>query len=64
MIVERGLAESREKAQVAIMAGDVLVNGEPVVRAAACHPEGSGVEGGVGSPKDLTPLPHMSQYSC
>jgi 23S rRNA (cytidine1920-2'-O)/16S rRNA (cytidine1409-2'-O)-methyltransferase len=35
MMAERGLAESREKARVAIMAGDVLVNGELVRQPAA-----------------------------
>lgn len=35
LLVERGLAESRDKAQAAILAGDVLVNGERVVRQAA-----------------------------
>jgi 23S rRNA (cytidine1920-2'-O)/16S rRNA (cytidine1409-2'-O)-methyltransferase len=44
MIVECGLAPSREKAQVAIMAGDVLVNGEPIVRAAALVADGARIE--------------------
>ncbi|TAK33790.1 MAG: TlyA family RNA methyltransferase [Chloroflexota bacterium] len=35
LIVERGLAESREKAQSLIMAGDVLVDGQVVTRSAA-----------------------------
>lgn len=35
LLVQRGLAESREKAQTAILAGDVLVNGAPVLRQAA-----------------------------
>ena len=34
-IVERSLAESRERAQALILAGDVLVNGEPARRAAS-----------------------------
>ncbi len=34
MMAELGLAESREKARVAILAGDVLVNGEAVVKPA------------------------------
>jgi len=34
LLVERGLAETREQARVAIMAGDVLVNGAAVVHAA------------------------------
>ena len=35
LVVERGFAPDRKQAQVAIMAGDVLVNGETVVRQAA-----------------------------
>ena len=35
LMAERGLAESPEKARVLILAGDVLVNGEAVLRAAA-----------------------------
>jgi 23S rRNA (cytidine1920-2'-O)/16S rRNA (cytidine1409-2'-O)-methyltransferase len=34
LVIERGLAETREQARVAIMAGDVLVNGAAVVHAA------------------------------
>ena len=32
VVVERGLAESREKAQALIMAGNVLVNDSPVTK--------------------------------
>jgi 23S rRNA (cytidine1920-2'-O)/16S rRNA (cytidine1409-2'-O)-methyltransferase len=35
LLVQRGLVESREKARVAILAGDVLVEGAAVLRAAA-----------------------------
>jgi 23S rRNA (cytidine1920-2'-O)/16S rRNA (cytidine1409-2'-O)-methyltransferase len=35
LLVERGLAPSREKARAVIMAGDVTVDGKPAVRAAA-----------------------------
>jgi 23S rRNA (cytidine1920-2'-O)/16S rRNA (cytidine1409-2'-O)-methyltransferase len=35
LLVQRGLAPSREKAQTSILAGDVLVNGESVLRSAA-----------------------------
>jgi 23S rRNA (cytidine1920-2'-O)/16S rRNA (cytidine1409-2'-O)-methyltransferase len=33
VLVERGLAESREKAQAMIMAGNVLVDNEPALKA-------------------------------
>src|SRR3972149_3776171 len=35
LLLERGLVESREKAQVAVMAGDVLVDDRPAVKAAS-----------------------------
>jgi 23S rRNA (cytidine1920-2'-O)/16S rRNA (cytidine1409-2'-O)-methyltransferase len=44
LLVQRGLAESREKAQTAILAGDVLVNGETVVRQAASVAEDARIE--------------------
>jgi len=44
LLVQRGLAESREKAQTAILAGDVLVNGEPVLRQAASVAEDARIE--------------------
>ena len=44
LLVQRGLAQSREKAQTAILAGDVLVNGEPVLRQAASVPEDASIE--------------------
>jgi 23S rRNA (cytidine1920-2'-O)/16S rRNA (cytidine1409-2'-O)-methyltransferase len=39
-LVERGLAESRSRAKAFILAGDVLVNGEPVIRAGATVSDG------------------------
>jgi 23S rRNA (cytidine1920-2'-O)/16S rRNA (cytidine1409-2'-O)-methyltransferase len=44
MMAERGLAESREKARVAILAGDVLVNGAPVLRPAASVADDARIE--------------------
>ncbi len=44
LLVQRGLAQSREKAQTAILAGDVLVNGEPALRQAAVVPEDVRIE--------------------
>jgi 23S rRNA (cytidine1920-2'-O)/16S rRNA (cytidine1409-2'-O)-methyltransferase len=43
-MVSRGLAESRQKAQTAILAGDVLVNGERNVRQASSVPPDAVVE--------------------
>lgn len=39
LLVERGLAETREKAQALIMAGLVLVDGRPVTKAGTAVPE-------------------------
>jgi len=44
VLVERGLAESREKARVAILAGDVLVEGAAVLRAAASVADDARIE--------------------
>ena len=44
LMAERGLAESPEKARVLILAGDVLVNGEAVLRAAASVADDARVE--------------------
>lgn len=44
LLVERGLAENRDKAQAAILAGGVLVNGETVRRQAASVPAGAQIE--------------------
>jgi 23S rRNA (cytidine1920-2'-O)/16S rRNA (cytidine1409-2'-O)-methyltransferase len=51
LLVDRALASSRAQAQVAILAGDVQVNGETVVRAAASVPDDSLIE--------LTPRPRF-----
>ena len=40
LLVERGLAETREKAQALIMAGLVLVDGHKATKAGAAVPEG------------------------
>lgn len=44
LVVRRGLAQSAEKARVAILAGAVLVNNEPVIRPAAPVHEDACVE--------------------
>ena len=43
-MVERGLAESREEARVFILAGDVLVDGAPVLHSAASVAEDARIE--------------------
>ena len=44
LLVQRGLAESREKARTAVLAGDVLVNGEPALTPARIVPEDARLE--------------------
>ena len=44
VMVERGLSESRQKAQAVIMAGQVYVNGQRVDKAGAPVAEGQAVE--------------------
>lgn len=44
LVVERGLAESREKAQAMILAGEVRVNGERGAKAGAQISEGARIE--------------------
>ena len=41
LLVERGLAETREKAQALILAGEVKVDGRPIAKAGALVAEGS-----------------------
>lgn len=51
LLVERGLAENRAKAQALILAGRVLVDGQPVTKAGALVPEGAEIF--------LKPAPHQ-----
>jgi 23S rRNA (cytidine1920-2'-O)/16S rRNA (cytidine1409-2'-O)-methyltransferase len=44
LLVQRGLAESREKARALILAGAVLVDGHPIAKAGMLVPEGAPVE--------------------
>jgi 23S rRNA (cytidine1920-2'-O)/16S rRNA (cytidine1409-2'-O)-methyltransferase len=44
LMAERGLAESPAKARIVILAGDVLVNGEPVVQSAASVADDARIE--------------------
>jgi 23S rRNA (cytidine1920-2'-O)/16S rRNA (cytidine1409-2'-O)-methyltransferase len=44
LLVERGLAESREKAQAMIMAGDVIVNGQKAAKAGQMIAEDAAIE--------------------
>ncbi|MEO8078429.1 MAG: TlyA family RNA methyltransferase [Acidobacteriota bacterium] len=43
LVVERGLAGSRERARALILAGDVRVNGQPVTKAGTAVPHGADV---------------------
>ncbi len=43
-LVERGLLPSRERARAAVMAGDVLVEGEPALRPATLVPDDARIE--------------------
>ena len=44
LLVERGLASTREKAQALLMAGRVLVDGRPVTKAGAVVPGEAGIQ--------------------
>lgn len=44
LLVERGLAESRERARTCIMAGEILVNGQVEDKAGACFSEDASIE--------------------
>lgn len=54
LLVERGLAESREKAQALILAGQVLVDGRKAAKAGQAVPADSRLE-------VLEPLPYVSR---
>ena len=43
LLVERGLVDSREKAQALIMAGNVLVDEEPATKAGMSVPENANI---------------------
>ena len=51
LVVERGLAESRQKAQAMILAGEVRVNGAPLDKAGALLAEDARIEASSGSVK-------------
>jgi 23S rRNA (cytidine1920-2'-O)/16S rRNA (cytidine1409-2'-O)-methyltransferase len=51
LVVERGLAESRQKAQAMILAGEVRVNGAPLDKAGALLAEGARIEASSSSAK-------------
>jgi 23S rRNA (cytidine1920-2'-O)/16S rRNA (cytidine1409-2'-O)-methyltransferase len=51
LVVERGLAESRQKAQAMILAGEVRVNGAPLDKAGALLAEDTRIETSSGSVK-------------
>ena len=51
LVVERGLAESRQKAQAMILAGEVRVNGAPLDKAGALVVEDARIETSSGSVK-------------
>lgn len=44
LLVERGLVDSREKAQALIMAGDVLLNGQKAMKAGQAVPDDAAIE--------------------
>src|SRR5256885_8435298 len=44
LLTERGLAESREKAQALVLAGEVLVNGQKAVKAGRSVPIDAALE--------------------
>lgn len=44
LLVERGLAESQQKAQATILAGEILVNGQPVHKAGTPVPSDAQIE--------------------
>src|SRR3984957_7689253 len=54
LLVERGLAESREKAQALIMAGEVLLNGQKAAKSGQSVAAGAAVE-------VLAPPPYVSR---
>lgn len=54
LLVQRGLTDSREQAQALIMAGNVLVDGQPRIKASTMVPDAANVE-------VREPLPYVSR---
>ena len=63
LMVERGLAESREKAKAIIMSGNVFVDGQREDKAGASFPEKAVIEV-KGSPLKYVSFVRMSGWSA